>query len=62
MLGGLFWKRTFSMDPQEGTLFVPLSKDASLEEPHGSSILMDFTRNVVVWRRIRWGEPTSGLL
>ena len=50
------------MDPQQGALRVPLSKDASLQEPRGSSILMDFTRSIVVWRRIWRGEPTSGLL
>ncbi len=49
------------MDPQQEALRVPLGEDARLEEPRGSSILMDFTRNVVVWRRIRRSEPTSGL-
>ncbi len=36
------------MNPQQEALRVPLGEDASLEEPRGGSILMDFTRNVVI--------------
>ena len=50
------------MDPQQGPLRIPLSEDIPSEEPLGGSILMDLTCNVVVWRRIWRGEPTSGLL
>ena len=53
---------TLSMDPQKGSLCVPLSEDALLEEPRGSSILMDFASNVVVFRRIWRAEPISGFL
>ena len=45
---GRYWKRTFSVDPQQGALCVPLGEDASLTEPRRSSILIDLTRNVVV--------------
>ena len=41
------------MDPQQGTLGVPLSKDVSLEEPSGSSSFMNFARSVVIRPRIR---------
>ena len=43
-----YWKPTFSMDPQERTLRVPLGEDTSVAEPSRSSILMNFARDVVV--------------
>ena len=36
------------MDPQKGTLRVPLGEGISIAEPRRSSILMDFARGVVV--------------
>ena len=36
------------MDPQKGTLCVPLIKDTPLEEPCGGTILMGLASKVVV--------------
>ena len=43
-----YWIPTFSMDPQKGTLRVPLGEGTSIAEPRRSSILMNFARGVVV--------------
>ncbi len=45
---GQYWKPTFSIDPQQEALRVPLGEDASFAEPRCSSILMDLARDVVV--------------
>ena len=50
------------MDPQKCTLRAPLREDTALEEPEASSYLVNLTRNVVVFRRIRGGNPISGVL
>ena len=54
------------MDPQKCTIGGPLREDTALEEPEASSLarscLINLTRNVVVFRRIRWGNPISGVL
>ena len=55
-MGGI----TFSMNPQQATLCVPLGEDVSLEKPRGSSILMDLTHNVVIVRSVWRHEPISG--
>ena len=50
------------MDPQKGSLCVPLIKDGPLEEPGGSSILMNTASNIVVFRRIWRTQPIFGVL
>ena len=48
------------MDPQKRAFRIPLIEDVPLEEPRGSSILMGFASNVVVFRRIWWAKPVFG--
>ena len=50
------------MDPQKGSLCVPLIKNGPLEEPRGSSVLMSIAPNVVVFRRIWRTQPIFGVL
>jgi hypothetical protein len=50
------------MDPQKCSLGAPFREDTALEEPEASACLVNLTRNVVVFRRIRGGNPISGVL
>jgi hypothetical protein len=45
------------MDPQKGRSRFPLVKYAALKEPFCCAVVMSATGNVVVGRRIWWGEP-----
>jgi hypothetical protein len=41
---------TLSVDPQQGTGFFPVFKDAALSEPYRGAFIMSIARNVVVYR------------
>jgi hypothetical protein len=60
-LGGIGYKtgteRTLSVNPQEATFRFPFLVNVSLEEPGCSFLVIGATRDVMVSRRIRWGEP-----
>ena len=46
-------KHTFAMYPQEGGARPPLVEDTTLEEPAGSSFVVSFARDIVIYRGIR---------
>ena len=50
------------MNPQKCAFGAPLREDSALKEPEASSRLVNLTRYVVVFGRIRWGNPISGVL
>ena len=45
------------MDPKERAFGFPFLVDASFEEPRCRFLVMGTARDVMVSRRIRWGEP-----
>jgi hypothetical protein len=49
------------MDPKQGPPLFPVFEDP-LSKPGGCSNVMTFPRTVVIFGRIRRGEPTSDLL
>lgn len=49
--------RTFSVDPKKGTRHLPFPEDATLKKPSCCPLVMSTTCNVMVRRRIWWGEP-----
>ena len=49
--------RTFPMNPKERTCRFPFAENAALKEPGCRLLVMSTARNVMVSRRIRWGEP-----
>jgi hypothetical protein len=59
--GGIGWKigtgRTLSVNPKEGSFGFPLLVNVSFEEPCCGFLVMSITGNVMISRRIRWGEP-----
>jgi hypothetical protein len=50
------------MNPQKCSLGAPFREDSALEEPEAGSCLVNLARYVVVFRRIRGGNPISGVL
>jgi hypothetical protein len=58
---GIRWKirtgRTLPVNPKERSFGFPFLVDVSLEEPCCGFLVMSITGNVMVSRRIRWGEP-----
>jgi hypothetical protein len=59
--GGIGWKtgtrRTLSVNPNERSFGFPFLVNASVEEPCCGFLVMSITGNVMISRRIRWGEP-----
>jgi hypothetical protein len=55
-------ERTFSVEPQKGTIEFPFGEDTSLEKPLGCLLAMGTTCNVVVNRGIRGREPFAKVL
>jgi len=49
--------RTLSMDPKERSFGFPFLVNVSLEEPCCGFLVMSITGNIMISRRIRWGEP-----
>ena len=60
-LGVIGWKtgtgRTLSMNPKERSFGFPFLVNVSLEEPCCDFLVMSITRDIMISRRIRWGEP-----
>src|SRR6266702_2198725 len=50
------------MDPEEGTDKFPLLEYAAFKEPCGSSLLVGLARDVVIYRRVRRGNPFLNVL
>jgi hypothetical protein len=59
--GGIGWEigigLTLSVNPKERSFGFPFLVNTSLEEPCCGFLVMSITGNVMVSRRIRWGEP-----
>jgi hypothetical protein len=49
--------QTLSVDPKKRSCRLPLLKDAALKEPACRFLVISTTRDVVVCRRVWWGEP-----
>ena len=52
-------KRTFSMNPQEGTGSLPFDNDPGFKEPHRRSFLLSLSCDIVIRGRIGRREPGS---
>src|SRR5579863_7353003 len=51
-------RRTLSMDPKKRSRCLPFPENATLKEPGCCSLVMSTTRNVMIRRRVGWGEPS----
>jgi hypothetical protein len=54
--------RTLSVNPKERSFGFPFLVNASLEEPCCGFLVMSITGDVMISRRIRWGEPFVDVL
>ena len=55
-------KRTFSVDPEQRTRFLPLLEGVAFYEPQGGALVASITCSVIIYRWI-WGrEPISKVL
>jgi hypothetical protein len=54
--------RTLSVDPNERSFCFPFLVNVSLEEPSCGFLVMGITGNIMISRRIRWGEPSVDAL